>query len=70
MKNKISGMKKPDEIKGYLKDQANNWKNIMHTNCKVLTQIYEGESVGSGLEALEARFAKIDGQYKSVSEPF
>ena len=52
MKNKISGMTKPDEIKEYLKEQANSWKNIMHTNCKILTQIYEGESVGGGLEVL------------------
>jgi hypothetical protein len=39
----------------------------MHTNCIALTKIYEGESVDSGLVALEARFAKIDGQYQSVS---
>jgi len=67
MKNKISTMKKPDMIKNYIKEKANEWKNVMHTNCIALTKIYEGESVDSGLAALEARFAKIDGQYQSVS---
>ena len=66
MKNKISGMKKPDMIKTFIKEKAVEWKNIMHTNCITLTKIYEGESVDSGLAALEARFAKIDGQYQSV----
>jgi hypothetical protein len=70
MKNKISGMKKPDMIKNYIKEKANEWKNVMHTNCIALTKIYEGESVDSGLVALEARFAKIDGQYQSVSNPY
>ena len=67
MKNKISTMKKPDMIKNYIKEKANEWKNVMHTNCVALTKIYEGQSVDTGLAALEARFAKIDGQYQSVS---
>jgi hypothetical protein len=68
MQNKISGMKKPDDIKNYLKDHANNWKNIMHKNCILLTQVYENESGDQGKAALEERFKRVDGQFQKVSE--
>ena len=70
MKNEIGGMKKADKVKDYIKAKANEWKNIMHTNCSTLTKIYENESVGPGMEALEARFEKIDGQYQAVSNTY
>jgi hypothetical protein len=67
MRNTVGAMEKPDEIKDYLKDQANNWKGIMHQNCMALTQIYESQSVGEGFENMKARFASVDGQYQAVS---
>jgi hypothetical protein len=56
MKNKVSNMTKPDEIKALLQTHGNTWKNLMHQNATVMTQIYESQSQAPGMQALHTRF--------------
>lgn len=42
MKNKVSKMREK-QLKQYLQDNANNWKEIHKKNCLAVTAMYESE---------------------------
>jgi hypothetical protein len=42
-----------DDIKKYLKQESNIWKNVIRKNCVILAEVYENESGEVGLAALK-----------------
>lgn len=64
MKNKVSAMNE-DEIKNYLQEKAEHWKDILRNNCITLTKVWEEE--GEMVELLKNRYEKIQGQFNAVS---